>query len=72
LRRALARSGDLLALAASAVMSARPKTIRGDALAAEAVATMERHAITALFIVDGGGRPAGIIHLHDLLRAGVV
>jgi arabinose-5-phosphate isomerase len=72
LRRALARSGDLLGRAASEVMSARPKTIAGDALAAQAVATMERHAITALFIVDAAGCPTGVIHLHDLLRAGVV
>jgi arabinose-5-phosphate isomerase len=33
---------------------------------------MERHAITVLFVVDGDGRPVGVIHLHDLLRAGVV
>ena len=39
----------------------------------EAVAIMERHAITSLFILaDGSRRPAGVIHLHDLLRAGVV
>jgi arabinose-5-phosphate isomerase len=33
---------------------------------------MEEHAITSLFIVDEAGRPRGIVHLHDLLRAGVV
>jgi arabinose-5-phosphate isomerase len=54
-------------------MTTTPKTIRGGALAAEAVAIMERHAITSLFILaDGSRRPAGVIHLHDLLRASVV
>jgi CBS domain-containing protein len=33
---------------------------------------MERHAITALLIVDAEGRPKGVIHLHHLLKAGVV
>jgi arabinose-5-phosphate isomerase len=33
---------------------------------------MERHAITSLLIVDPEGRPEGVIHLHDLLRAGVM
>jgi len=54
-------------------MTTSPKTISGSALAAEAVALMERHAITSLFILaDGSRRPAGVIHLHDLLRAGIV
>ena len=53
-------------------MSRGPKTIEADALAALAVAIMERHAITSLFVLDRDGRPAGVIHLHDLLRAGVV
>ena len=72
LRRALAGGGDLLAERAAAVMSRSPKTIPSDALAARAVAIMEQHAITSLFTVDAGGRPVGVIHLHDLLRAGVV
>lgn len=54
------------------LMSGTPKTIAEDALGAEALASMERHSITALFIVDGAGRPIGIVHLHDLLKAGVV
>jgi arabinose-5-phosphate isomerase len=53
-------------------MGRRPKTIEAEALAALAVATMERHAITVLFILDADERLAGVIHLHDLLRAGVV
>jgi arabinose-5-phosphate isomerase len=47
-------------------------TIDEHALGAQALAVMERHSITALFIVDALRRPQGIIHLHDLLKAGVV
>ncbi len=72
LRRALSDGGDVMTRAVADVMSRTPKTIVADALAALAVATMERHAITVLFILDGDGRLAGVIHLHDLLRAGVV
>jgi len=73
LRRGLERADDIRRLTAEDLMSTAPKTIAGGALAAEAVAVMERHAITSLFIMaDGGRRPVGVIHLHDLLRAGVV
>ena len=73
LRRGLERAADVRTLTARDLMSTRPKTIAPGALAAEAVAVMERHAITSLFILaEGSRRPAGVIHLHDLLRAGVV
>ena len=73
LRRGLERAADLRALTARDLMTTAPKTIAGGALAAEAVAVMERHAITSLFILgDGSRRPEGVIHLHDLLRAGIV
>ena len=72
LRRALAAGGEVMTCAVAEVMGQRPKTIDADALAALAVATMERHAITVLFILDANERLAGVIHLHDLLRAGVV
>lgn len=74
LRRALTRrDGNILALKAADVMTRDPKTIAANALAAEAVATMERLSITSLFILDPeGNRPEGVIHLHDLLKAGIV
>ncbi len=53
-------------------MTGPPKTIDADALAAKALAVMEQHAITSLFVVDAAGRPTGVVHLHDLLRARVV
>jgi arabinose-5-phosphate isomerase len=72
LRRTLAGGGDVMTRTAAEVMSRGPKMIAADALAALAVATMERHAITVLFILDADDHPTGVIHLHDLLRAGVV
>jgi arabinose-5-phosphate isomerase len=63
--------GDLLARPAAAVMTRAPRTIGPDALAAEALRAMEQRSITALFVVDGAGAPVGILHIHDLLRAGV-
>jgi arabinose-5-phosphate isomerase len=78
LRRALdpGRAGappraDLLARSAAEVMTRSPRTIGPDALAAEALRAMEQRSITALFVVDGDGAPVGILHIHDLLRAGV-
>jgi arabinose-5-phosphate isomerase len=54
------------------VMTRRPKTIQADALAGEALAVMNMgtHPITTLFVVEND-RPVGIVHMHDLLRAGV-
>ncbi len=72
LRRALSLGESLLSRTVADVMGRRPKTIDAEALAALAVARMERHTITVLFVLDGDGRLTGVIHLHDLLRAGVV
>lgn len=59
---------------AGQVMTADPLTISPDALAERAVAIMNDRKITTLFVVDPAGsrRPAGILHIHDCLRAGVV
>lgn len=72
LRRALQKGVDLLQRRVKECMTAGPKTIDREALAAKALEMMERHAITSLLIVDVEGRPEGVIHLHDLLKAGVV
>jgi arabinose-5-phosphate isomerase len=54
-------------------MTRNPKTISADALAAKAVAIMEQHSITCLFVLGNSGKkPIGLVHLHDLLKAGVV
>jgi arabinose-5-phosphate isomerase len=63
----------LLGRTAGAVMTRGPKTIRPEALAAEALAVMNERKITSLFVQDPGpeARPLGILHIHDCLRAGV-
>ena len=61
--------GDALAVA---LLTRSPRTIGPDLLAAEALRVMNEGSITALFVVDGAGRPLGILHVHDQLRAGVV
>jgi arabinose-5-phosphate isomerase len=74
LRRALEKGFDILKTTAQDVMTRAPKTISRDALAAEALRRMELHSITSLFISDNESPCCidGIIHLHDILRAGVV
>jgi arabinose-5-phosphate isomerase len=74
LRRALEKFADLFNREASEVMTKNPKWIEKDALAAKAVQRMEEYSITSLFVFDKAGDkvPVGIIHLHDLLKAGVV
>jgi arabinose-5-phosphate isomerase len=54
------------------IMSRNPKTIYKDVLAAEALKMMEMFKITSLIIINGSSHPIGVIHIHDILRAGVV
>ncbi len=70
-RRAILGHESFNELNAEDIMTGAPKTISDHALVVEALALMEEHSITSLFIVDGGnGRPVGLVHLHDLLKAG--
>jgi arabinose-5-phosphate isomerase len=66
---------DLLQQTAKAVMTPHPRAIRPGALAAEALGVMNNGAITTLFVIDspddGPQAPVGILHIHDILRAGV-
>ena len=61
----------LLDMTAVQVMTSQPRTVRPDALAAEAIGVMEGK-ITCLFVVDDDMKTQGILHIHDCLRAGVV
>jgi arabinose-5-phosphate isomerase len=61
---------DLLAAKVDGVMTKSPKTVSGDQLVSEALELLNSSKITAVFVLDAG-IPAGIVHLHDLLRAGV-
>ena len=69
LRRHL--SDRLLERSVDEVMTKNPKTTRPEAMLGRVMATLNVAAITALFVVDADGRPVGIVHVHDLLRAGV-
>ena len=73
LRRAIERGADLLSLRADAIMNRNPKTIGGGELAEAALRKMEEHSITSLFVTGGSaGEVAGIVHLHDLIKGGVI
>jgi arabinose-5-phosphate isomerase len=61
---------DLLQTPVDKVMTAAPKTIRPDQLASEALQVLNTSKITALIVLENN-RPVGIVHFHDLLRAGV-
>ncbi len=73
LRRAIERDGNILSKTAKDIMTHNPKRIRKDALASEAMQKMEEFSITSLFVVEAGEPrvPIGVIHIHDLLKAGV-
>ncbi len=72
LRRALATIADISATRVAQVMSSGPRTIRPEALAAEAVQIMETHKVNQLLVVDGRGELVGALNMHDLFRAKVI
>jgi arabinose-5-phosphate isomerase len=62
---------DLLAQTAESIMHPHPRTLQPQGLAKDALAFMNRHQITSVFIVDDQGALCGILHVHDCLRAGL-
>jgi len=73
LRRGLEKWGaDFFSLKAVDSMTHSPKTIQKNILAAKAVSIMEKYSITVLMVADSENNIEGIIHLHDLLKAGIV
>jgi len=72
LRRALDRGVDVRDAGIDELMTVPGKTIRADALAAEALKLMEDHKISALVVLDDNHTPIGALNMHDLLRAGVM
>lgn len=71
LRRVMESGSVDLDVPANSLMHRNPVTIDEDHLASEAVRMMEEHKVTVLFIADATGAPVGIVHMHDLLKAGV-
>jgi len=74
LRRGLEKSPDFLKLRPNEIMSMDPKWIDSCSLAIDALHKMEEYSITTLFVYQGKkeGKPAGIIHIHDILRYGIM
>ncbi len=72
LRRHMSRDRDILSLTAVDVMTRGPVSIPPGTLAAEALNIMEQRKITSIVVVDGSRRVAGVLHLHELWRTGLV
>jgi arabinose-5-phosphate isomerase len=72
LTRLMERQAHFLDILVGDVMTRDPKSTSADTLAAAAVGLMEQHGIMALPVLDGGRRVVGMVHLHDLMRAGAV
>ena len=71
IRRTIIKYPSLTDLKVKDIMTRNPKKITADAYAASALNLMEKFSITALAVVDENNIPTGVIHVHDLLRAGV-
>lgn len=72
LRRTFESAVNIESINIRTVMTKHPKTISRNLLAADALNLMETHKITSLIIIDDHQSPEGIIHIHDILRAGVI
>jgi arabinose-5-phosphate isomerase len=72
LRRLLSREDDFLELSANKMMTVNPKSITPNMLAVVALNLMEEKKITMLPVVDDKNQPIGLLHMHDLINAGVV
>ena len=71
LRRMLEKTTDITLLQAKDIMSKNPSTIGADLLAVDALETMKRKNISQLIVIENNFY-AGIIHLHDLIREGII
>src|SRR5437660_569359 len=70
LTRLMERTDQFLDIPVRDVMTRTPKSTTADELAGAAVRLMEQHGIMALPVLDGGRRVVGMVHLHDLMKAG--
>lgn len=72
LRRALDRNIDLRIAKVDELMTKRPRLVMEDILAVDALNILERYKITSLLVVDSHQRLVGALHLHDILKAGII
>jgi arabinose-5-phosphate isomerase len=71
LRRLLQKTTDLSGIIAADAMTRNPKTVRAGSLAFVVLQEMESYKITQIVVVDEGHRPVGVVHLHELVNAGL-
>lgn len=72
LRRMLIKEDNISKLTAKDIMSINPKQVREDAMAVSALEIMDKNDITQLLVVDEVGKYAGIVHIHDLTKEGII
>ncbi|WP_245977116.1 KpsF/GutQ family sugar-phosphate isomerase [Ichthyenterobacterium magnum] len=72
LRRMLTKSDAFIHLTAKDIMSSNPKRIDENAMAVDAMEVMENNGISQLLVEDNNGDYAGIVHLHDLIKEGII
>ncbi|HCY80140.1 MAG TPA: D-arabinose 5-phosphate isomerase, partial [Xanthomarina gelatinilytica] len=71
LRRMLSKTDDFTNLTAKDIMSENPKRIDANAMAVDAMELMEKHGISQL-LVEKKGQYAGVVHVHDLIKEGIL
>ena len=71
IRRMLSKTTDIASLTANDIMSANPKTINIDAMAIDALETMESNDITQILATNSKEEYVGVVHLHDLIKEGI-
>ncbi|MGB3776252.1 MAG: KpsF/GutQ family sugar-phosphate isomerase [Leeuwenhoekiella sp.] len=72
IRRMLEKNDILTGLTAIDIMSANPKVVNENELAVAAMDILEKHSISQLLAVDDNGQYTGIVHLHDLIKEGII
>ena len=71
IRRMLSKTNDIASLTAHDIMSNNPKTISVDAMAIDALETMEKNDITQILVTNSENQYLGVVHLHDLIKEGI-
>ena len=71
IRRMLSKTTEIAEFTATDIMGKNPKTISDDAMAIDALNTMENNSITQMLVVDNKNNYVGVVHLHDLIKEGI-
>tara|TARA_B110001454_G_scaffold217164_1_gene241860 strand:+ start:766 stop:1734 length:969 start_codon:yes stop_codon:yes gene_type:complete len=71
IRRMLSKTTEIAEFTAIDIMGKNPKTISDDAMAIDALNTMENNSITQMLVVDNKNNYVGVVHLHDLIKEGI-